>query len=286
MAFLAAFATVLLWASAFPAIRVSLDGFTPLPLSALRYGIAGAVMGLWLIVKRPALPQLRLALPLLLCAGIGISLYNVLLMAGQQSTPAGVGSLLMSTAPVITALLSVLVFREAFSPWAWLGSAISFSGAATVAYGLPGELTLTGGAALIFGAAICHALYFVLQKPILPEIGASIAAPWLILIGGLCLLPWLPEGLFQLVDASPSIAFAAIFLGLFPAALGYFTWSVAQAHFGAARAANFLYLVPPCAMTIAYFWAGEVPSGATLLGGAIAIGGVILVNTKGRLTPA
>ncbi len=143
-------------------------------------------------------------------------------------------------------------------------------------------MSWTGGATLVFLAAVCHALYFVLQKPILKVIDSGSAATFMIVAGGLCLLPWLPQGLSEMARADSQANFAVIFLGVFPAALGYFTWSFAQAHFGASRAANFLYLVPPTASIIAYVWTGEVPSAITLIGGATAIAGVILVNIMGR----
>jgi hypothetical protein len=51
-----------------------------------------------------------------------------------------------------------------------------------------------------------------------------------------------------------------------PAALGYAAWTYALGHFGAAQAANFLYLVPPVATGLAFVIAGEVPGVPTLAG--------------------
>jgi drug/metabolite transporter (DMT)-like permease len=45
---------------------------------------------------------------------------------------------------------------------------------------------------------------------------------------------------------------------------------------------SFLYLSPVIASFIAWVWLGEVPALLTILGGAIAIVGVILVQTKGH----
>jgi drug/metabolite transporter (DMT)-like permease len=43
-----------------------------------------------------------------------------------------------------------------------------------------------------------------------------------------------------------------------------------------------LYLVPAVALVVAYGWLGERPAGAALLGGALSVGGVVLINRRVR----
>lgn len=55
-------------------------------------------------------------------------------------------------------------------------------------------------------------------------------------------------------------------------------------NFGASCAASFLNLVPPVALLILFALLGEVPTGATWLGGIAAIASVLVVNLpQGRL---
>jgi drug/metabolite transporter (DMT)-like permease len=75
---------------------------------------------------------------------------------------------------------------------------------------------------------------------------------------------------------------AAIYLGVFPAALGYVSWAYALARIPACRAASFLYLVPAVTLGIAWFWLGEWPTWLALFGGVIAMSGVIVVNVFGK----
>jgi len=278
----AAMTTVVLWASSFPFIRIALRTFEPIPLASLRFTIAAVLMAAWWACMRPAVPRASDAGRLLLCAAIGIAFYNMLLNTGQRTVSAAAASFIVNTVPVITALIAVTLLNERLTAWAWLGSAISFAGVALIANAQPGGLRWGEGAVLVLLAALCQAVYFVLQRPLLGRYGAGTCAAAVVMLGAMCLAPWLPAGLDQARLAPTSAWVAVIVLGVFPAAIGYATWSIAQAHFGPSQAANFLYLVPPLATALALLLAGEWPSGTTLLGGALAILGVAVVNTRGR----
>ncbi|WP_315941260.1 DMT family transporter [Deinococcus sp. Marseille-Q6407] len=90
-------------------------------------------------------------------------------------------------------------------------------------------------------------------------------------------------GLLQVWGQAPlSAHLTAIYIGLFPAALAYLTWSYAISRVGAAACTNLMYVTPVLATLIAYLWLGEVPTRLTLLGGAVALAGVALVGTLGR----
>lgn len=281
-AFGAALITVALWASAFPLIRIALRSMDPIPLAAVRFCIAALLMVAWWCWRRPRWPDWAAAGQLLACGAVGIALYNMLLNTGQRTVPAAAASFIVNTVPVITALLAAAFLRERLTPWAWAGSAISFFGVGIIASGQPGGLRFGDGTLLIFLAALCQASFFVLQRSMIAKYGAATCAAAVVTCGAVCLAPWLPAGVQQAHAAPVSAWIAIVVLGVFPAAIGYATWSVAQAHFGASRAANFLYLVPPVAMALAFLLAGETPSGTTLLGGAVAVAGVAVVNTRGR----
>ena len=275
---LAALITVVLWASAFPFIRVGLRSFDPIPLAALRFCVAAIVVTGWLAWHRPRLPSLADMLRLAVCAAVGIAAYNILLNCGQRTVSAGAASFIVNTVPVIMALIAIVFRRERFSLGAWLGTAVSFAGITVIAGGFSGGLKFGDGALIVLAAAVCQATYFTLQRSLVATYGAKLCAAWVILLGSLCLTPWLPEAIGQAQQATASGIAAVIYLGIFPAAIGYATWGVAQAHFGASRAANFLYLVPPFATGLALLIASETPTVSTLAGGSIAIAGVLIVN--------
>ncbi|QCP53909.1 EamA/RhaT family transporter [Trinickia violacea] len=279
---LAVAVTVISWASAFPFIRIGLHGLPPLQLAAARFATAAVLVAIWLAWRRPRLPSVRDAVRFLLCGAIGIAAYNALLNTGEKTVSAGAASFIVNTLPIFTAIFATVFLRERFNRWGWCGSAISLAGVAVIALGQPGGLVLGAGASLILCAAMCSAAYFVLQKRLIPVYGALACTAYTLLAGALWLSPWLPGAVTSLTVASPDTVAAVLILGIFPAAIGYATWTFALGHFGAARAANFLYLTPAVATTLSIALTGERPGVATLCGGLMAISGVVFVAWLGR----
>ncbi|KVC42385.1 DMT family transporter [Burkholderia diffusa] len=275
--------TIVSWASAFPFIRIGLHGLAPLQLAAARFATAAVLVIAWLAWRRPNIPAKGDALRFLVCGLLGIALYNALLNTGEQTVSAGAASFIVNTLPIFTALLAAIFLRERFNRWGWLGSLVGLAGIAVIAHGQPGGLVLGSGSTLILGAALCSASYFVLQRRLIPVYDALPCAAYTLLAGALLLTPWLPGALVSLGGgASRDTALAVLVLGVFPAALGYATWTFALGYFGAARAANFLYLTPAVATALSMALTGERPGIETVCGGLLAIAGVIFVALRGR----
>jgi drug/metabolite transporter (DMT)-like permease len=264
-----------------PLGTVGADGYGPGELALLRFGTASTVLALYAAAKRMRLPE-RSELPLIGLTGfLGISVYHVALNFGEVTVQAGAASLLISAAPVFTALLSVAVLKERLTGTGWLGILLAFAGVALIALSGGRGLHFTPGALLILLAATVAAIYSILSKKLLRRHAALEFTCYSIWAGTLPLLVFLPGLLRRLPVAAPPATFAVIYLGIFPAAIAYVLWNYALARMPASLLSSFLYLSPVLASLIAWVWLGEVPALLTLVGGAIAILGVILVQTKG-----
>lgn len=273
---------ILSWASAYPVVRIALHDFAPVPLAALRYAIAAIMAAGWLLWKRPALLRLADLPQVLACGAIGITLYNIFFNCGEVTVSAGVASLLISAAPLMAGLMAMAFLGERMSLWGWAGSLLSFGGVVLIADGQSGGLSFGSGATLVFGAAVCGALYTNLQKGLIHRYGALTTIAYVLISGAVLLTPWLPTGLGSFVHGSWSSRAAVVELGVFPAAIGYAAWAFVIGHLGATRGTALLYLLPPITMLLAYVLTNEIPTIRTLIGGAIVMTGVIVTNTWGR----
>ena len=279
--FLALAATVVLWASAFPAIRVGLDGLGVVGLSLVRLTVASLVLALaapLLKVRRPR----REDLPLIaLCGATGMSAYQLLLNYGEVRVPAGTASLLIATAPVFSILLASAFLGERLTRDVVLGTAIALVGVSVIAFA-GGSVEGSASALIVLAAAVVQGVYHFATKPLLKRYTGLEVACYAMWAGTVFLVPFAPAALSDLDRAPVSAISAAVYLGVLPSALGFVTWGHAVARSSVAGATGALYLVPPVALAVAFVWLGETPRLIELLGGLIGIVGVALINRSPR----
>jgi drug/metabolite transporter (DMT)-like permease/GNAT superfamily N-acetyltransferase len=281
----AAIATLVVWSSAFSGISIVVGpggGYGPGAAALLRFLVASATMGVLAVATRMRLPR-RADLPRIAIAAIfGITLYHLGFTFGETRVSAGAAGLIIATGPIWTALLAVTFLNERFNGWGWAGVALAFCGAAAIAFGEGGGIRFEPMALLIMLASFSTAIYFVLGKKPLRTYSPLEFTSYVIWIGVLPMLFFLPDLVRQLPAAPPSSTLIIVFLGVFPGALAYGLWSYALARMPASTTASFLYAQPVLVMFVAWLWQHAVPGPVTLMGGALALAGVILVQTKGR----
>ncbi|MBO1436295.1 DMT family transporter [Meiothermus sp. CFH 77666] len=276
--------TILPWASAFAGIRAGLQDYSPAHLTLLRFLVASAVMVVYALWVRMPLPERR-DWPAILGLGfLGITAYHTALNFGQVSVKAGPAALLIAVGPVFVALMSYFFLRERLSAWGWLGIGVAFAGVALIAVGNhPGSFELEPGALLIVLAAFVTSVYFVFQRSLVKKYNPLNFTAYTIWAGTLPLLVFWPGLVSEMQAASAQATWSVVYLGVVPGALSYLTWNYALSRAPASQVTSFLYISPVLATLIAYVWLREVPGVLALVGGGIALAGVVIVNTLGKV---
>ena len=283
---LALLVTVVFWASAFAGIRVGLQGHPPAHLAILRFVIASVVLGIYAALSHFRLPQRRDLPGIAVASFLGITFYNIALNYGETKVPAGTASLLIASTPIWTALIASLTLKERLRPWGWGGSLLSFVGTGIIALSEGHGVHFSKHALIIMAASCCSAIYIVMQKHYLARYSALEFTAYSIWIGTLLMLPFGRGTLHTLATASIQSTLAVIYLGIFPAAMAYVAWAYVLSHAPASRTVSLLYLIPVFAIFIAWIWLREIPEPLSLLGGALALAGVLVVNLLGQSGPA
>jgi len=273
---LAAAGTVLLWASAFPAITVAVRGLGPAGLAVARLAVASAALAVAAPVLGVRRPRPR-DLPLIaLCGLAGMTGYQLLLNTGERVVPAGTASLLVATAPVYSSLLAVAFLGERSSGRRWAGSAVALAGTALIA--VSHGLGFGTSALIVLAAAVLQAIFHTAQKPLLARYTGFEVTAYAMWAGTVFILPWTGSLLRAFPQAGGAAIGSAVFLGLAPSAAGFVLWAYAMARMDVGRVTVSLYLVPAAAIGISLAWLGQVPGPAELIGGAIALAGVVLAS--------
>jgi drug/metabolite transporter (DMT)-like permease len=281
----AAVVTVLLWASAFVAIRDAGEQLSAGPLSLGRLLVGSAALGLLVAARRDPLPPRADVPRLVLCGLLWFAAYNVVLNAAEQRVDAGTAAMLVNVGPVLIALLAGVLLREGFPRTLLAGCAIAFAGAVVIGLATSERSLDAGwGAALCLAAAAAYAGGVVAQKPLLERTSALQVTFLACVVGAVACLPYAPALVDDARRASAPALGSTVYLGVFPTAIGFTTWAYALRRTTAGRMGATTYLVPPLAVIMGWTFLGETPPALALAGGALCLAGVFVARS-GRVRP-
>jgi drug/metabolite transporter (DMT)-like permease len=274
--------TLLLWASAFVAIRYADRELSPGALALGRLLVGSLVLGLLVLIRREPLPGRRQLGGIVICGVLWFGLYNVSLNAAETRIDAGTAAMLVNVGPVLIAILAGLVLREGFPPRLFVGCVVSFAGVAIIAAATSHHSRHeTLGALLCLVAAFGYAGGVVAQKTVLGKVSPLVVTWLACTVGAISCLPYAGTLVDGLGHAGGSTIAWTIYLGAAPTAIGFLTWAYALSRTTAGRMGSTTYLVPPLALLLGWVFLGEVPPLLVLPGGGLCLAGVAMARTAG-----
>jgi len=276
--------TLVLWSSAFVAIRHLGHTFSPGALSLGRLLVGSLALGVVLAMRGWRMPTRR-EWPALVAIGLlWFGLYNVALNAGELRVDAGTAALLIQLSPVLVAVLAAVFLKEKATPALGVGLLVAFGGVVLIA-----TSTSEAGDRDPFGVVLClisaaaYAVSLILQKPLVARLPA-IEVTWIACtVGAIACLPFADDLVTDARASSAADLGWVGFLGVFPTAIAFSTYAFALSHMSAGNLAVTTYLVPPITVLLSWVLLSETPPVMAYVGGVLALVGVSLARRKPRI---
>ena len=267
------------WGSTFFLIKDLVTVVPPTDFLAVRFTIAALAMSLVFRRQLRALSRRDVHLGLGLGALYGLA--QILQTVGLAHTDASVSGFITGTYVVLTPLLGAAIFRDRIPGRVWAAALLAMTGIGVlslrgVAIGLGETVTLL--------AAAVYALHIIgLGRYARAESAVGLATVQAIAVAVISVVAAVPGGVTLPPTTSGwvSVVYMALVAGAF--ALWAQTW--AQAHLTAARAAIVMSLEPVFAAVFAVLFGGEVLTARMLLGGALVVAAMYLVELAPRRRP-
>lgn len=282
---LVAILTVAVWGLTFISTKVLIgQGLTPQEIFLLRFLIA--YVGIWFLSPRRLFADGWRDELWLLAGGVtGGSFYFLTENMALGITLATNVSFIVCTTPLLTTLLSLLIYKKEKATGALLGgSLLALLGVALVVYNGSFVLKISpAGDFLSLLAALSWAFYSLIMKKMTGRYGTVFITRKIFFYGVLTILPvflfrpWQFDvaGLLQ-----PAVWTNLLFLGVLASLICFAVWNVVLKQLGAVRASNYIYLNPLFTMVGSAFLLGERLTAVAFAGTLCILGGVYWAGRK------
>jgi drug/metabolite transporter (DMT)-like permease len=276
-----------IWGGAFLFTRVAVPEFGPFALVTVRLLVAALVLGVWMSVRGEwaacrarwrtllVLGLVNSAVPFTLFAWA--MLPRVAADGTPQSVSAGDASVLNGTAALFAAVIGVGLLRERLSVRRSAGLGVGFVGVVVLVWD---KLSFAGNGWAVLACLAAAFLYGVASHIInrrlkgVPPVAVSAGS---LFFAGVLLLPL---AAFTLPPALPggTAWLAAGSLGVLCTALAFLMYFRLLRTIGPTPTMTVVYAIPAFGLLWGAVFLGEVVTASTVVGGAVIVAGVVLVQ--------
>jgi drug/metabolite transporter (DMT)-like permease len=281
--------TTVVWGGTFIATKIALQEVSPATVVWMRFAMGVVILGVAVCLRREfAWPEPGEWLYFALLGFIGVTFHQWLQANGLRTAQATTTAWIVATTPVFIALLGWLVLHEKLDRVRVAGIALAALGVLVIVS--RGDLaSLFNGQAGTFGdlliliSAPNWAVYTVLSRRELARHPAARMMFYVMLLGWLFTNVWIfgfGPGMseIRLLDAEGWTAI--LILGILGSGLAYIAYYDALRALPAAQLGVFLNIEPLVTTLLAASFLNEPITWVVVLGGAVIIAGIYLVNRQ------
>lgn len=277
---------VIVWGASFIATKLALRDLNPVTVVWLRFAIGVIILGTVAGIRHQiSLPEKQDWLYFILLGFLGITFHQWLQSTGLLTVQAATTAWIVATTPVYIAILSWLFLREKLG-WLQISGIVlaalgvllvvskgNISGMFSGRFGTIGDI-------LILISAPNWAIFSILSSRGLKKYPATQMMFFVMTIGWLLtsILFFASGNIADIGQIQWESALGVGFLGIFCSGLAYIAWYDGLQALPASQVGAFLYLEPLVAVIVAWIILAEPILLVSLVGGAIILLGVRLVQ--------
>lgn len=288
--YLEALFAVLVWGATFIATKIALREASPATIVWIRFGMGTVILGIVVAARKQfALPERNEWLYFAMLGFLGVTFHQLLQATGLQTAKATTTAWIVATTPVFIAILGWLALKERLNGIQILGIVMAAFGVLLIVSKGDIPALFTGeegtfGDVLILISSVNWAVYTILSRRELARHPAARMMFFVMLLGWIFINIWIfgfGPGVGEIAALTASGWGAILVLGIFGSGLAYIAFYDALQEIPASQLGAFFNVEPLVTTVLASVMINEAITVITLVGGAIIILGIWLVNRKG-----
>lgn len=287
-AYIALLFTTLTWGVTPVSVRAFSLAAGPVDALLIRTVVVGAIFAIYLAFTT-GFAIARKDWPLLLLVSLcGVLGYFVFSIFGFVHAPAGIGTLIMSTQPLLIAIFARFAGTEQLTPATIIGLLVSLAGSVLLvsgddlATGTSSTTQVIAGCIEIFIAGVCWAIFVVFSRPLIQAYGSlkitglssMLIVPPLLLMLFIPQLGAQPFATITKLDAKALTSLA--FLTFVGATLSVVTWNYAAGLLKPSMLGAALYVIPVLAVFAGWALLDEKITFHIIMAAIIILAGVAI----------
>ncbi|HZG59072.1 MAG TPA: DMT family transporter [Anoxybacillus sp.] len=282
--YIALVSVMVIWGMNVVAVKILVNSFAPITMTALRIFTASLVVFLVLLATNRIRKLTKKEMGTIFVAGLfNVVGHHFFLAAGLTKTTASNAGIILGLSPLVTALLALLFLGDRFRLSKFIGIIFGFTGVIFIVTHSSTKIsTVSLGDLFIFLSVLAQAISFIFIKKLATTLDARLLTGWMLLFGSVVLflvsLFVEPHGLWGLKEGKVTTWLIFLASAVLATGVGHMIYNRAIHRLGAAESAIFINLAPFFSLVASSLFLGETIHFVQWFGFLFIVVGVMLAS--------